>query len=50
MLRGTGEYLYSEDYSNPNHVSSISNLEKGRLFRQNYPLFIDGIKDEHIEL
>jgi len=50
MLRGTSEYLYSEDYSNPEHVSSISNLEKGRLFRQNYPLFIDGIKTEYIEL
>jgi glycosyltransferase involved in cell wall biosynthesis len=50
MLRGTGEYLYSEDYSNPEHISSISNLEKGRLFRLNYPLFIDGIKETHIKL
>jgi hypothetical protein len=50
MLRGTEEYLYSEDYSNPEHISSITNTEKTKLIRQNQPLFFEGVKKEHIKL
>jgi glycosyltransferase involved in cell wall biosynthesis len=50
MLRGTEEYLYSEDYSNPDHISSITNTEKTKLIRQNQPLFFEGVKKEHIKL
>jgi GT2 family glycosyltransferase len=38
-LRGTEEYLYSEDYSNPNHKSSITNEEKSFLFKKNITKF-----------
>lgn len=50
MLAGTEKYLYSEDYSNPNHKSSISNEEKNLLFKKNYPIFAQPIKDIYIPL
>jgi len=43
MIVGTENYLYAEDYSNPNHQSSITNEEKNLLFRKNFPLFAKGI-------
>ena len=50
MLRGTEEYLYSEDYSTPDHKSSINNIEKTKLIRQNNPIFMYGKKTTHIKL
>jgi GT2 family glycosyltransferase len=39
MLKGTDEYLYSEDYSNPNHKSSISDEEKQNHIKNNWDKF-----------
>lgn len=50
MLKDTGKYIYAEDYSNPNHKSSITDLEKTKLIRQNFPLFIEGTKLEYLPL
>ena len=50
MLKDTSKYIYSEDYSNPNHKSSISDIEKTKLIRQNFPLFRDGVKTEYLQL
>lgn len=50
MLDGTENYLYSEDYSNPNHKSSITNEEKNLLFRKNFPKFAKGINKIYIPL
>lgn len=50
MLEGTENYIYSEDYSNPNHKSSITNEEKNLLFRKNFPKFAKGIDKIHIPL
>lgn len=47
---GTENYLYSEDYSNPNHKSSISNEEKQKYFNENFPKFKEGIKNIFISL
>lgn len=43
MLKGTDDYLHSEDYSNPDHKSSITNDEKNLLFKKNWPIFAKGI-------
>jgi len=40
-LKKTDKYLYSEDYSNPKHKSSINNSEKNRLFKLNFPKFVN---------
>lgn len=50
MLEGTENYLYSEDYSNPNHKSSITNEEKNLLFRKNFPKFAKGIDKIYLPL
>lgn len=47
---GTENYLYAEDYSNPNHKSSITNEEKNLLFRKNFPKFAKGIDKIYIPL
>lgn len=49
-LNNTSEYIYSEDYSNPNHKSSITNEEKNLLFRKNFPIFAKGIDKIYIPL
>jgi glycosyltransferase involved in cell wall biosynthesis len=50
MLDGTENYIYSEDYSNPNHKSSITNEEKNLLFKKNFPKFAKGINKIYIPL
>lgn len=40
-LEGTENYIYSEDYSNPNHKSSISNIEKNELIKKNWNKYFD---------
>ncbi len=50
MLEGTENYLYSEDYSNPTHQSSITNDEKNLLFRKNFPKFAKGIDKIYLPL
>jgi glycosyltransferase involved in cell wall biosynthesis len=50
MLEGTENYIYSEDYSNPNHKSSITNEEKNLLFKKNFPKFAKGIKSIYLPL
>jgi hypothetical protein len=50
MLKGTENYLYSEDYYNPNHKSSITNEEKQLLFYKNFPKFAKGIEQIYIPL
>ena len=50
MLKGTEDYLYSEDYSNPVHKSSITNEEKNELFKKNFPKFAKGIDKIYIPL
>lgn len=49
-LVGTELYLYSEDYSNPSHKSSITNEEKSLLFNKNFPKFAKGIERIYIPL
>lgn len=49
-IEGTENYIYSEDYSNPNHKSSITNEEKNLLFRKNFPKFAKGIDKIYIPL
>jgi hypothetical protein len=39
MLKGTEEYLYAEDYSNPNHKSSIGDEEKQKHIKNNWDKF-----------
>ena len=49
-IEGTENYIYSEDYSNPNHKSSITNEEKNLLFKKNFPKFAKGIKSIYLPL
>jgi hypothetical protein len=49
-LGETENYLYSEDYSNPKHKSSITNEEKQLLFNKNFPKFAKGIEQIYIPL
>lgn len=49
-LDGTDQYIYSEDYSNPTHKSSITNEEKNLLFKKNFPIFAKGIESIYIPL
>ena len=49
-LVGTRRYLYSEDYSNPNHTSSITKEEKSLLFKKNLPIFTEPIKQIYLPL
>ena len=39
-LKGTSEYLYSEDYSNPHHKSCITKEEKNLHIKNNWDKFI----------
>lgn len=50
MKKGTGEFLYSEDYLNPAHKSSIDNDLKQRFFSLNFPKYKQPIKDIYIPL
>ena len=36
MLKNTSDYLYSEDYSNQNHISSITNFQRSMYTHINY--------------
>ena len=49
-IENTENYIYSEDYSNPNHKSSITNEEKNLLFKKNFPKFAKGIDKIYIPL
>jgi len=49
-LCNASKLLYSEDYSNPNHKSSITNEEKNEHFKKNFPLFQKGIERIYIPL
>lgn len=49
-INGTEQYIYSEDYSNPNHKSSITNEEKDLLFKKNFPIFAKGVEQIYIPL
>lgn len=50
MLNNTSDFIYSEDYSNPTHKSSITNEEKDLLFKKNFPIFAKGIENIYIPL
>jgi hypothetical protein len=43
MLQGTEDYIYSEDYSNSEHKSVLTNDEKIKFFNKNYRRFINKI-------
>lgn len=49
-IKNSDKYLYSEDYSNPRHVSSINNNEKKTLFNENFPKFVNRSQTVHIPL
>lgn len=49
-LDNTNLYIHAHDYSNPNHVSSISNEEKQKYFDLNFPKFKEPIKNIYIPL
>lgn len=44
------KYIYSEDYSNPAHKSSITDLEKQKCFSENLPKFREPIKNIYLPL
>lgn len=46
----SGDYLYAADYSDPKHISSISNEEKQKYFDLNFPKFKEPIKNIYIPL
>ena len=50
MLKGTSDYIYSHDYSDPDFISSIKDEEKNALIQKNLPIFVEDIKTEHIPL
>jgi glycosyltransferase involved in cell wall biosynthesis len=51
MLKGTEEYLYAEDYSNPNHKSSIGDEEKQKHIKNNRDKFFkEPIKNIYLPL
>ena len=50
MLKGTSDYIYSHDYSDPDFKSSIKDEEKNALIQKNLPIFVEDIKTEHIPL
>ena len=50
MLKDTSKYIYSEDYSNPNHVSSITNSEKNLHFFNNTNKWINRNNETYIPL
>jgi GT2 family glycosyltransferase len=41
MLNGTEKYIYSEDYSNPLHKSSINDKEKSEWIKKNWNKFLN---------
>jgi hypothetical protein len=49
-LTNTYEYIYSEDYSNPDHKSSITDEEKNMLFQDNFTKFHEPIKSTYLPL
>lgn len=50
-LYGTENYIYSEDYSNPNHKSSISDYEKNVFIKKNWDKYFDEpIKNVYLPL
>lgn len=50
-LDNTSEFIYAEDYSNPNHKSSITDEEKKKHVRNNWDKFFkEPIKDIYIPL
>lgn len=49
-LPNTDKYLFSEDYSNPKHSSSISAFEKQKYFNKNIKLFAKPIKNIYLPL
>jgi len=50
MLKGTSEYIYSLDYSEPDFKSSIKDEEKNALISKNLTIFAKDIETEHIPL
>lgn len=51
MLIGTEQYIYSEDYSNPKHLSSISDEEKNKFVKKNWDKFFnEPIKSVYLPL
>ena len=50
-LLGTDEYIYSHDYSTPNHKSSITDEEKQKCIKNNWDKFFNSeIKDVYLPL
>jgi hypothetical protein len=41
MLNGTEQYIYSHDYSTPNHKSSIADEEKNKCIKNNWNKFFN---------
>ena len=51
MLEGTENYIYSHDYSTPNHKSSITDEEKNKCVKNNWNKFFNSqIKDVYLPL
>lgn len=50
MLRGTEQYIYSEDYSNPKHKSSMPDEERSRLVVNNIELWQSKNRPKYIPL
>ena len=49
-LLNTSEFIYSCDYSNPYHNSSIGTEEKIHYFKQNFELYKEPIKELYLPL
>jgi glycosyltransferase involved in cell wall biosynthesis len=50
MLEGTEDYLYSEDYSNANHKSSISKEDREFYVKKNWNIFFNHKKSVYLPL
>ena len=51
MLNNTSEFIYSHDYSTPNHKSSISDEEKQKCIKNNWDKFFNSkINSVHLPL
>lgn len=50
MLKGTSDYIYSCDYSEPDFKSSIKDDEKNAFISKNLPIFTEDCKTEYLPL
>ena len=50
MLKGTDEYIFANDYSTPNHKSSITDAEKSECIKNNWTKFFKEPKTTYIHL